>query len=80
MTLGKRWRKEIGKESEKEILFEFLEKEVEEAIEDKAQYIWISRGKYNGILMKEDYLREFAKINDLRLETVKKAGWRLYPQ
>lgn len=81
MTIGEKWRQELDKKSDKEILFEAIEKRINEAIEKREKEIWYSRGvDVEGIHVTDELLQEFADNNGLKLVKVNMAGWNLMPQ
>ena len=80
MTLGEKWRQELSKKSDKDVLFEEIEKRVNEAIEKREKKVWFTRSvDVAGINVTEELLREFADNNGLKLEVVNMAGWNLMP-
>ena len=81
MTLGEKWQNAITQKTDKEILFEELERRVNKAIEEKRKTIWISYGeRYNEISFTKKILKEFADINGLDLIEKNKSGWWLSPK
>ena len=81
MTIGERWQQELDKKTDKEILFEAIEKRINEAIEKREKEIWYSRGvDVEGIHITDELLQEFADNNGLKLVKVNMAGWNLMPQ
>lgn len=80
MTLGEKWKQELNKKSDKEILFEAIEERVNEAIQKREKTVWFTRSvKVAGINVTEELLQEFANNNGLKLEKVNMAGWNLMP-
>lgn len=83
MTLGEKWQQTLDEISEKELIFEFLENAVKEAIEEKRKCVWISYGaSCNGVTIddsNEDILNEFAKKNGLKVERTHYNGWSITP-
>lgn len=80
MTIGEKWREELSKKTDKEVLFEAIEKRINEAIEKREKLVWFTRSvDVEGIHVTDELLQEFADKNGLKLETVHKAGWNLMP-
>lgn len=80
MTLGEKWKQELNKKSDKEILFEAIEERVNEAIQKREKTVWFTRSvNVAGINVTEELLQEFANNNGLKLEKVNMAGWNLMP-
>ena len=81
MTIGERWQQELDKKTDKEVLFEAIEKRINEAIEKREKEIWYSRGvDVEGIHITDELLQEFADNNGLKLVKVNMAGWNLMPR
>lgn len=80
MTIGEKWREELSKKTDKEVLFEAIEKRINEAIEKREKLVGFTRSvDVEGIHVTDELLQEFADKNGLKLETVHMAGWNLMP-
>ena len=83
MTLGEKWQQTLDEISEKEIIFEFLENAIKDAITEKRQNVWISYGSScNGVIISdsnEGILKEYAAMNGLKVERAHYNGWSITP-
>ena len=80
MTLGEKWLQELNKKTDKEIIFEVLEQEVEKAIAERKEHVWVSYGvRYQNAHVNEKVLQEFCDINGLKLVQVNMSGWTITP-
>ena len=84
MTLGKEWQQALDTTSEKDIVFEFLEKIVKEAIEQNKKYIRIPFYiTYKEVLISEvdkEIIDEFAAKNDLIIKKDIYNNWIIMPK
>lgn len=84
MTLGEEWKQSLD-DSEKDIIFKFLENAVKDAIEEKRKYIWLTNGIrcQEGFIIdnsNEEILNEFAAVNELIITKTHYNDWIIMPK
>jgi len=83
MTLGEEWKQSLD-DSEKDIIFEFLENAIKDAIDQRKKYVWITYNTiYKGIVVTEvdeEIFKEFAAKNGLNVKKTIYSDWIIMPK